>query len=173
MQNQYTDDGVTKKGPHMELTINGQTYTIADLGDTRPLLNVIRDELNLTGTKIGCAIGICGACTVHVDGVAVRSCQTPVNSVIAKDIRTIEGLADADGTLHPVQQAFLELQVPQCGWCMSGQMMTAAAFLADNDQPSAEAIVDAMDKNYCRCGTYHRIRQAVARAAAIQQERNA
>ncbi|MFZ9857612.1 MAG: (2Fe-2S)-binding protein [Roseiflexaceae bacterium] len=157
----------------MELTINGQTYTIADLGDTRPLLNVIRDELNLTGTKIGCAIGICGACTVHVDGVAVRSCQTPVNSVIAKDIRTIEGLADADGTLHPVQQAFLELQVPQCGWCMSGQMMTAAAFLADNDQPSAEAIVDAMDKNYCRCGTYHRIRQAVARAAAIQQERNA
>jgi len=157
----------------MELTINGQTYTIADLGDTRPLLNVIRDELNLTGTKIGCAIGICGACTVHVDGVAVRSCQTPVNSVVGKEIRTIEGLAAADGTLHPVQQAFLEHQVPQCGWCMSGQMMTAAAFLADNEKPSAEDIVTAMDKNYCRCGTYHRIRQAVARAAAIQQERNA
>lgn len=157
----------------MELTINGQTYTIADLGDTRPLLNVIRDELNLTGTKIGCAIGICGACTVHVDGVAVRSCQTPVNSVIDKEIRTIEGLADADGTLHPVQQAFLEHQVPQCGWCMSGQMMTAAALLADNEKPTAEDIVTAMDNNYCRCGTYHRIRQAVARAAAIQQERNA
>ena len=157
----------------MELTINGQTYTIADLGDTRPLLNVIRDELNLTGTKIGCAIGICGACTVHVDGVAVRSCQTPVNSVAGKEIRTIEGLADEDGTLHPVQQAFLEHQVPQCGWCMSGQMMTAAAFLADNENPTAEDIVTAMDNNYCRCGTYHRIRQAVARAAAIQQERNA
>lgn len=157
----------------MELTINGQTYAIADLGDTRPLLNVIRDELNLTGTKIGCAIGICGACTVHVDGVAVRACQTPVNSVLGTDIRTIEGLATADGQLHPVQQAFLELQVPQCGWCMSGQMMTAAALLAENTQPSAEEIVDAMDKNYCRCGTYHRIRQAVARAAAIQQERNA
>ena len=157
----------------MELTINGQTYTIADLGDTRPLLNVIRDELNLTGTKIGCAIGICGACTVHVDGVAVRSCQTPVNSVAGKEIRTIEGLADEDGTLHPVQQAFLEHQVPQCGWCMSGQMMTAAALLADNEKPSAEDIVTAMDNNYCRCGTYHRIRQAVARAAAIQQERNA
>lgn len=156
----------------MELTINGQTYAIADLGDTRPLLNVIRDELNLTGTKIGCAIGICGACTVHVDGVAVRSCQTPVNSVVGKEIRTIEGLAAADGTLHPVQQAFLEHQVPQCGWCMSGQMMTAAAFLADNEKPSAEDIITAMDKNYCRCGTYHRIRQAVARAAAIQQERN-
>ena len=157
----------------MELTINGQIYTIADLGDTRPLLNVIRDELNLTGTKIGCAIGICGACTVHVDGVAVRSCQTPVNSVIGKEIRTIEGLADEDGTLHPVQQAFLEHQVPQCGWCMSGQMMTAAAFLAGNEKPTAEDIVTAMDNNYCRCGTYHRIRQAVARAAAIQQERNA
>lgn len=157
----------------MELTINGQTYTIADIGDTRPLLNVIRDELNLTGTKIGCAIGICGACTVHVDGVAVRSCQTPVNSVVNKEIRTIEGLADEDGTLHPVQQAFLEHQVPQCGWCMSGQMMTAAALLSDNAEPTPEDIVTAMDKNYCRCGTYHRIRQAVARAAAIQQERNA
>ncbi len=157
----------------MELTINGQTYKIADLGDTRPLLNVIRDELNLTGTKIGCAIGICGACTVHVDGVAVRSCQTPVNSVIGAEIRTIEGLADADGTLHPVQQAFLEHQVPQCGWCMSGQMMTAAALLTNNEKPTAEDIVNAMDNNYCRCGTYHRIRQAVARAAAIQQERTA
>ena len=157
----------------MELTINGQTYTIADLGDTRPLLNVIRDELNLTGTKIGCAIGICGSCTVHVDGVATRACQTPVNSVIGKEIRTIEGLADEDGSLHPVQQAFLELQVPQCGWCMSGQMMTAAALLAQNTTPTADEIVTAMDKNYCRCGTYHRIRQAVARAAAIQQESNA
>ncbi len=156
----------------MELRINGTAYAIADLGDTRPLLNVIRDELNLTGTKIGCAIGVCGACTVHVDGEAVRACQTPVNSVVGKEIRTIEGLA-ADGTLHPVQQAFLELQAPQCGWCMSGQMMTAAALLAKNADPSADDIVTAMDNNYCRCGTYHRIRQAVARAAAIQQERNA
>jgi isoquinoline 1-oxidoreductase alpha subunit len=153
----------------MELTINNQVYAIADLGDTRPLVLVIRDELALTGTKFGCGAGICGACTVWVDGEAVRSCQTPVASVIGKDIRTIEGLA-TDGTLHPVQQAFLELQVPQCGWCMSGQMMTAAALLAQNPTPTPAEIVTAMDNNYCRCGTYARIRQAVARAAELQSE---
>jgi len=109
---------------------------------------------------------------VLVDDVATRACQTPVNSVIGKNIRTIEGLADGD-TLHPVQQAFLELQVPQCGWCMSGQMLTATAFLQDNPDPSADDIMAAMDKNYCRCGTYHRIRQAVARAAELQKENQA
>ncbi len=164
---------VTPRKTHpMELLINGQTYPIADNGDTRPLVLVLRDELAFTGTKFGCGAGICGACTVLVDGVATRSCQTPVNSVVGKNIRTIEGLADGD-TLHPVQQAFLELQVPQCGWCMSGQMLTATAFLQNNPTPSAADIVAAMDQNYCRCGTYHRIRQAVARAAELQKENQA
>ena len=154
----------------MELIINQKTYPIPDNGDSRPLLLVLRDELNLTGTKIGCGAGICGACTVHVDGVPTRSCQTPVNSVVGKEIRTIEGLADADGTLHPVQQAFIDLQVPQCGWCMSGQIMTAAALIDGNATPTPDQIITAMDKNYCRCGTYHRIRQAIAHAATLKKE---
>lgn len=153
----------------MQLTINGSTYTVSDEAPNRPLLLVLRDELALTGTKIGCGAGICGACTVHIDGIATRSCQTPVAQVVGTAIRTIEGLQRGDA-LHPVQQAFIEHQVPQCGWCMSGQIMTAAAFLAQNTQPTRDDIVAAMDRNYCRCGTYQRIRQAVARAAEIMQE---
>ena len=151
----------------MELRINGQAYTVAD-EPARPLLWVLRDELGLIGTKFGCGAGICGACTIHVDGVATRSCQTLVASVASNDIRTIEGLAEGE-KLHPVQQAWLEFEVHQCGWCQSGQMMTAAAFLAQNPQPSEVEIVEAMDKNYCRCGTYQRIKQAVARAAQIAE----
>ena len=128
---------------------------------------MLRDELGLTGTKFGCGAGICGACTVHINGEAVRSCVTPL-STVAGEVRTIEGLptAAADGTiaLHPVQQAFLEDQVPQCSWCMSGQMMTAAAFLAKNPTPNEEEIVEAMSQNYCRCGCYYRIKGAVAKA---------
>ena len=152
----------------MELSINGSLVPIADNGDSRPLILVLRDELNLTGTKFGCGAGICGACTVHVDGVATRACQTPVNQLVGKSITTIEGLTLPDGSLHPLQQAFIEHQVPQCGWCMSGQIMTAAAFLATNPNPSRSDIVDAMDANYCRCGTYHRIRNAVAHAASLK-----
>ena len=153
-----------------KLNVNGRVFDVAVEDDT-PLLWVIRDELGLTGTKVGCAAGFCGACTVHVDGVAARACQTPVASVAGKQIRTIEGMAQAgaDGTikLHPVQQAFLDAQVPQCSWCMSGQMMTAAAFLASTPAPSDEQIIAAMNKNYCRCGCYARIKGAVRNAATL------
>ena len=159
----------------MKLTINGTEYDIA-AEPPRPLLWVLRDELGLTGTKFGCGAGFCGACTVHIDGEAVRSCTVPIGTV-AGEIRTIEGLATttADGMieLHPVQQAFLEDQVPQCSWCMSGQMMTAAAFLAKNPTPSEDEIVEAMGENYCRCGCYFRVKGAVAKAAeqlAVREE---
>lgn len=157
----------------MKLTINDDVYEVAD-GSSRQLLWVLRDELGLSGTKFGCGAGICGACTVHVNGVPTRSCITPLIAVQEGDtIRTIEGLhtVDADGTieLHPVQAAFLEHQVPQCSWCMSGQMMTAAAFLESNPAPEPDEIVQAMSRNYCRCGCYHRIKRAVARAAELSQ----
>jgi isoquinoline 1-oxidoreductase alpha subunit len=148
----------------MELVVNGRTYDVADEPD-RPLLWVLRDELGLTGTKFGCGVGICGSCEVHVDGSAARSCITPLSAVKGRVVRTIEGLAH-DGTLHPVQRAFLEEQVHQCGWCMSGQMMRAAAFLETNPDPTEDEIVSAMNGNLCRCGTYGRIKRAVRRAAA-------
>lgn len=151
----------------MKITINGTNYEIAE-EPARPLLWVLRDELGLTGTKFGCGAGFCGACTVHIGGEAVRSCVTPLTSVTG-EVRTIEGLPTvaANGTiaLHPVQQAFLDDQVPQCSWCMSGQMMTAAAFLAKNPTPTDTEIVEAMGDNYCRCGCYFRVKQAVAKAA--------
>jgi len=147
----------------MELKVNGDLFQVADEPD-RPLLWVLRDELGLTGTKFGCGIGLCGSCEVHVDGQIMRSCITMLSTVKGKAIRTIEGLA-TEGSLHPVQQAFIEEQVPQCGWCMSGQIMRAAAFLEDNPNPTDEEIVAAMNNNYCRCGTYGRIRRAVSHAA--------
>jgi isoquinoline 1-oxidoreductase alpha subunit len=149
----------------VDLTINGATYTVA-AEPPRMLLWVLRDELGLAGTKFGCGAGLCGACTVHLDGVAARSCQTLLAQAAGKAITTIEGLARGDA-LHPVQQAFLEAQTPQCGWCMSGQMMTAAALLAANPSPSDDEIVEAMGDNYCRCAAYVRIRRAVARAAEL------
>lgn len=148
----------------MELNVNGSLHQVADEPD-RPLLWVLRDELGLTGTKFGCGIGLCGSCEVHVDGQITRSCITMLSTVQGKEIRTIEGLA-ADGNLHPVQQAFIDEQVPQCGWCMSGQIMRAAAFLEDNPSPTDDEIASVMNSNYCRCGTYGRIRRAVSRAAA-------
>jgi isoquinoline 1-oxidoreductase alpha subunit len=148
----------------MKLMINGKTYQVADDPD-RPLLWVLRDELGLTGTKYSCGIGECGSCEVHVDGMATRSCITMVSKVKGRAVRTIEGLAASDGSLHPVQQAFIDEQVPQCGWCMSGQIMRAAAFLGANPNPTEESIVSAMSNNYCRCGTYGRIKRAVAKAA--------
>lgn len=152
----------------MNIRINGTEREVAG-GPGSLLVYVLRDELGMTGTKIGCAAGICGSCTVLVDGVATRSCITPLTLVDGKEITTIEGLAteNADGTLtlHPVQQAFIDAQVPQCGWCMSGQIMTAAAFLQQNPAPSEDDVVEAMGENYCRCGCYHRIKQAVVTAA--------
>jgi isoquinoline 1-oxidoreductase alpha subunit len=147
----------------MQLLINGQEYEI-DIPENENLVWVIRDGLGLIGTKFGCGVGICGSCTVHVDGIATRSCIMPAASVEGKAITTIEGLATEEG-LHPIQQAFLDEQVPQCSWCMSGQMMTAAAFLTQNPNPSEEDIVNAMSNNYCRCGCYVRIKAAIVRAA--------
>jgi aerobic-type carbon monoxide dehydrogenase small subunit (CoxS/CutS family) len=146
-----------------ELTINGKRYA-PDVADPRtPLLWVIRDWLGLTGTKFGCGAGLCGACTVHLDGKPVRSCVTPVSSVRTNAVTTIEGLsAHRD---HPVQRAWIMEQVPQCGYCQSGQIMTAAALLADTPQPTDDDIDRAMAGNICRCGTYQRIRRAIHRAA--------
>jgi isoquinoline 1-oxidoreductase alpha subunit len=148
----------------MEIMVNGRTYQVADEPD-RPLLWVLRDELGLTGTKFGCGVGICGSCEIHLDGAVVRSCITSLSAARDKAIRTIEGLAQ-DGTLHPVQQAFLDEQVHQCGWCMSGQMMRAVAFLETHPNPTEDEIVSAMTGNLCRCGAYGRIKRAVVRAAA-------
>jgi len=154
----------------MQIIINGQAYQVADEPD-RLLLWVLRDELGLTGTKFGCGIGVCGSCTVHLDGTPTRACITRLSSAQGKEVRTIEGLAEVKSSdetvLHPVQQAFLDEQVPQCSWCMSGQMMTAAALLEQNPNPDAEEIRQAMNSVYCRCGTYYRIRKAVARAAEL------
>jgi isoquinoline 1-oxidoreductase alpha subunit len=130
-----------------------------------PLLWVLRDIMNLRGTKYGCGIGFCGACTVHIGGRAVRSCQTPVAAAVDAQITTIEGLS-ADGT-HPVQVAWQEIDVPQCGYCQAGQMMSAAALLAKTPKPSDQDIDAAMNGNICRCGTYIRIRQAIHKAASL------
>ena len=149
----------------MKLNINGEVKEVDDAYADGVLVWAIRDGLGMMGTRYGCGAGICGSCTVHVDGVATRSCVTPVAAVVDTEITTLEGLVAEDGSLHPVQQAFLDEQVPQCAWCMSGQMMTAAAFLEQNNTPTPDEIIDAMKNNYCRCGCYHRIKSAVAVAA--------
>ena len=145
------------------LNVNGQDYTVDAEPDT-PLLWVIRDSIGMTGTKFGCGISQCGACTVHVDGVAQRSCQIPVRIVEGRQITTIEGISDGDN-LHPVQEAWIEEDVPACGWCQSGQIMAAISLLARNSNPS-DADIDAEMTNICRCGTYNQIRAAIHRAAA-------
>ncbi|MDR5906907.1 (2Fe-2S)-binding protein [Franzmannia qiaohouensis] len=145
------------------LTINGQQHEL-DVPDQMPLLWALRDVARLTGTKFGCGIAQCGACTVHLDGEAVRSCVTPVSQAQDRDVTTIEGIAD-DAVGSRVQQAWLELGVAQCGYCQSGQIMGASALLKQTPSPSDAQIVEAMDGNLCRCGTYSRIRQAIQRAA--------
>ena len=144
------------------LKINGKTVNVTVDEDT-PLLWVLRDELNLVGTKFGCGIAQCGACTVHLDGTAVRSCSIPVASLEGANITTIEGLAVEK--LHPVQEAWKELDVPQCGYCQAGQIMTATSFLSQNPNPDNEQIRSAMNGNLCRCASYNRIEKAVALAA--------
>jgi aerobic-type carbon monoxide dehydrogenase small subunit (CoxS/CutS family) len=144
------------------LTVNGKPRSVSAAPDT-PLLWVLRDDLALTGTKFGCGIGQCGACTVHLDGVAVRSCQLPLSAVGAKKVVTIEGLAPAGG-LHPVQAAWIAEDVPQCGYCQAGQILAAVALLKRTPKPT-DAQIDAAMTNICRCGTYVRIRAAVHRAA--------
>jgi isoquinoline 1-oxidoreductase subunit alpha len=156
----------------IDLEINGKSLSI-EADPNTPLLWVIRDELKLTGTKFGCGIGACGACSVHVNGEVTRSCRVPVGSVASKSITTIEGIAAPNGTLHPVQQAWIDAQVPQCGYCQSGQIIAAVALIKKTGRPTPAQIDDAMT-NICRCGTYPRIRKAIlaatGQAAAAAQE---
>lgn len=155
----------------VSLTVNGKPVNVTAEPDT-PLLWVLREELALTGTKFGCGVAACGACSVHVDGEITRSCSMAIADVAGKSVTTIEGLKSADGTLHKVQQAWIELQVPQCGYCQSGQIMAAVALIQQNGSPSDDQIDEAMT-NICRCGTYPRIRKAIhaatgKAAAAVQ-----
>jgi isoquinoline 1-oxidoreductase alpha subunit len=144
----------------IRLEINGKSYHV-DVAPEVPLLWVIRERLKLTGTKFGCGIGMCGSCTVHIDGKAERSCQTPVGDAQGKKITTVEGLPEN----HPVKQAWIKEQVPQCGYCQSGQIMQAAALLSENPHPSEAKIVEHMNGNLCRCGTYARIKSAIRLAS--------
>jgi aerobic-type carbon monoxide dehydrogenase small subunit (CoxS/CutS family) len=150
----------------IKLTLNGQAKEI-DVADDTPLLWVLRDTLGLTGTKFGCGMALCGACTVHVDGQPTRSCVTPVSAIAGKSVTSIEGLTTDRS--HAVQKAWIEMQVPQCGYCQSGQIMSAAALLSKNPNPSDADIDAAMSGNICRCGTYPRIRKAIHRAAELSK----
>lgn len=145
------------------LTINGKKHTI-DVPDDTPLLWILRDILNMTGTKFGCGIAQCGACTVHIDGVASPSCLLPISAVIDKEITTIEGLSTDNS--HPLQQAWIAEEVPQCGYCQSGMLMSAAALLNQKPKPTDSDIDEALN-NLCRCGTYNRVRRAIKRAAEV------
>lgn len=151
-----------------KITINGIEHTL-DADPNMPILYALRDLLRLTGTKFGCGIGQCGACTVHLNGNPIRSCLTPISVAADKEITTIEGLSN-DDELHPVAQAWLETAVPQCGYCQSGQIMSAAALLQNNKQPTETEIESAMQGNICRCGTYPRIKQAITLAAKRMSE---
>ena len=144
-------------------TLNGKSQTV-DVSPDMPLLWVLRDTLNMTGTKFGCGAALCGACTVHINGEAARSCQTAISSVAGKKVTTIEGIS-ANGELHPVQKAWIAEDVPQCGYCQSGQIMSAVALLSKKPHPTDADIDDFMSGNICRCGTYQRIRKAIHRAA--------
>ncbi len=148
------------------LKINGQTHNI-EVDPNTPILWVVREQIGLTGTKFGCGIAQCGACTVHLNGKPIRSCVTPIQAVAHQEITTIEGIGRVKGKLHAVQQAWIDEQVPQCGYCQSGQIMSAAALLAANSEPTDADIDRAMSGNICRCGTYPRIRKGIKRAAAL------
>ena len=150
----------------IRFNVNGKSVDVKAEPDT-PLLWVIRDEIGLTGTKFGCGMALCGACTVHLDGVPVRSCQTPVSAVAGKNVATIESLSTNNS--HPLQKAWIAHDVPQCGYCQSGQLMSAAALLKDNKNPSDADIDAAMSGNICRCGTYGRVRAAIKDAAKMMK----
>jgi isoquinoline 1-oxidoreductase alpha subunit len=152
----------------ISLNVNGKTVSVDAEPDT-PLLWVIRDDVGLTGTKFGCGMALCGACTVHVDGAPVRSCQTPVSAVAGKKVSTVESLSKDNS--HPLQKAWIAHDVPQCGYCQSGQLMSAAALLSTNLNPSDTDIDNAMSGNLCRCGTYNRIRAAIKTAAAEMRKK--
>lgn len=149
----------------IQIRVNGTNRQIDDIDPTTPLLWALRDHLRMVGTKFGCGKGLCGACTVHLNGTAIRSCSTPVSAIEGQMITTIEGLAKDTENLHPIQEAWMEHDVPQCGYCQAGQMMNASALLAVNPKPSDQDIDNAMAGNICRCGTYKRIRKAIHTAA--------
>jgi isoquinoline 1-oxidoreductase subunit alpha len=151
-------------------TLNGKPESV-ETDPQMPLLWVLRDTLSMTGTKYGCGIALCGACTVHIDGQAARSCITPVSAVQGKKVTTIEGLSEEGN--HAVQKAWMEIDVPQCGYCQSGQIMSAAALLSEKSNPTDAEIDDFMSGNICRCGTYQRIRKAIHRAAELQSGKSA
>jgi isoquinoline 1-oxidoreductase subunit alpha len=150
----------------IDFKINGKPTSI-DVDPAMPLLWVVRDELKLTGTKFGCGMAMCGACTLHIDGEAMRSCSVPVETIAGKNITTLEGLSESEANLHPIQQAWMEEQVPQCGYCQSGFMMAAAKLIKDNPNPSDDDIKNGIT-NICRCGTHPRIIKAIKRAAELQ-----
>lgn len=151
----------------IQITVNQKQYSV-DVPPDMPLLWVIRDVIGLTGTKFGCGMAQCGACTVHLNGEAVRSCVTPVSKAVSKKVTTIEGLSNDNS--HPIQKAWLLEDAPQCGYCQSGQIMSAAVLLKENPNPTDQDIDDAMSGNICRCGTYPRIRKAIHTAARLQKE---
>ena len=149
----------------IKIKINGQERTLPDTWKDETLLFALKDYFRLVGAKYGCGVALCGACIVHVDGKAVPSCVTPVSSLEGMEVTTIEGLRNPDGTLHPLQQAWIDQRVPQCGYCQAGQLMRAAALLAENPNPSEELIVATMSGNLCRCGTSDRIKKAIHQVA--------
>ncbi len=149
----------------INLSINGKSTKLEVSDGTTPLLWVLRDTLGLVGTKYGCGRGLCGSCTVHMNGIAMRSCQLPISALEGQSITTIEGLASEEGELSPIQEIWVEEDVPQCGYCQAGQIMTASALLKTNPNPDDDAIDAAMAGNLCRCGTYKRIRKAIHKAA--------
>ncbi|MEY3702608.1 MAG: hypothetical protein RLZZ561_228 [Pseudomonadota bacterium] len=148
----------------IQTTVNGKLQKL-DVDPATPILWVLREQLGMTGTKFGCGVAQCGACTAHLDGQPIRSCSTPISEADGRQITTIEGLADPEGKLHPLQQAWIDAQVPQCGYCQSGQLMSAVALLRDSPNPSDAEIDAAMSGNICRCGAYGRIRKAIKAAA--------
>ena len=158
----------------VRLNVNGKERVVdTELDPATPLLWVLRDNLGLVGSKFGCGAGFCGACTVHINGEPVRSCQVPISSLGTAQVKTIEGLANANGALHPLQQAWIDHDVPQCGYCQAGQLMTAAALLQKNGAPNDSDIDTAMAGNICRCGTYNRIRAAIKSAASMRADKGA
>jgi isoquinoline 1-oxidoreductase alpha subunit len=154
----------------MRLNVNGEEHVVKDVDGSTPLLWVLRDSLGLVGTKYGCGVAQCGACTVHLNGAAVRSCSVPASAAVGQKITTIEGLAGPNGKLHAVQSAWIEHDVPQCGYCQAGQLMSAAALLKQHPNPTDADIDAAMIGNICRCGTYPRIRKAIHAAAKQAHE---
>lgn len=157
----------------MQFNVNGSQHEVPDTWQDESLLMVLREQIGLVGPKLGCGQGECGACTVHINGEAVRSCSVYASDVQSEEITTIEGLASADGELHPVQKAWLDERVAQCGYCQAGQIMLAAALLNTVSAPDDQTILDHMNNNLCRCGTYSRINRAVKAASQVMQAREA